>query len=387
MGMKGQTQLALLAVAVTAAFSGERPSLRREGQFWVEEQKGSERIAARSAIRIKTVGSVSIQGVAGDEFAYTVIKRVKARNEMEARRLLTEYSVRSSRVGEQTFLTVQGGNEMPDVQVTAPQNISELMIETRAGAIDASQFEGTVHAITGAGRVALDQIGGKVVARTAGGELVLGKIGGAVRCVSGGGPIRADVIRGEAYFETAGGDIIVQRVDGPVHCSTAGGGIHIAQAGNIVIADTLGGPIDVGYAKGMVTAKNSGGPIQVGSSTGAKCESVSGAIRLTSVGGSLQAATAVGSIIARFQTQPVAESFLSTGAGDITVWIPSNLRVTVMARNSSFGGSRRIVSDFAEINVKPAGSATLAQGNLNGGGPLVRISGTAGVIYIRREEK
>ena len=159
------------------------------------------------------------------------------------------------------------------------------------------------------------------------------------------------------------------------------------QAGNVVIADTAGGPIDVGYAKGMVTAKNSGGPIQVGSASGARCESANGAIHLTSVGGSLKASTAMGSIIARFQTQPVAESFLSTGAGDITVWIPSNLKITLRARNASYGGPRRIVSDFPDITVKVAGVATVAEGSLNGGGPLVRIAGTGGMIYIRREEK
>ena len=95
----------------------------------------------------------------------------------------------------------------------------------------------------------------------------------------------------------------------------------------------------------------------------------------------------MGSIIARFQTQPVAESFLSTGAGDITVWIPSNLKITLRARNASYGGPRRIVSDFADITVKLAGTATVAEGALNGGGPLVRIAGTGGMIYIRREEK
>jgi hypothetical protein len=48
---------------------------------------------------------------------------------------------------------------------------------------------------------------------------------------------------------------------------------------------------------------------------------------------------------------------------------------------------RRIVSDFPDFTVKLAGAATIAEGVLNGGGPLVRIAGTGGTIYIRREEK
>jgi DUF4097 and DUF4098 domain-containing protein YvlB len=371
---------------MAAAAIGGESQLRREGSFWVEVEKGSEHVSPGSNIRVSTIGDVTVKGVGGPELSYVLVKRVRAVSEAEARRLLKAYRVRTMRRDGFTYLVVNGGQEMPDLEVSAPRNSSQVVIETRGGTVDASQFEGTLKAETGAGRVNLDQIAGDVVAKTAGGDVSLGKMGGDVRCVSGGGRIHAGTIHGEAFFETAGGDITVQQVDGPVRCSTAAGAVRIVQAGNLVIADTAGGPIDVGYAKGTVTAKNSGGPIQVGSATGATCESAGGAIQLTSVGGSLKASTAVGSIIARFQTQPVADSFLSTGAGDITVWIPSNLKVTVRAQNASYGGRRRIVSEFGAINVKPVGTATLAEGNLNGGGPLVRIAGTGGMIYIRRSE-
>src|SRR5882724_3403475 len=384
MGRK-EIQLGLLALATAAAFAGES-HLRREGAFWVEVEKGSEQVATRGNIQISTVGGVSIKGAPGNQLSYTVVKRVKARNEAQARRLLSAYSIRLSRQGEVTSLVVQGG-WMADLEVMAPQDSILVRVKTAGGTVDAANFAGEIKAETGGGRINIDQVVGDVSAKTAGGDVTLGKIGGDVRCVSGGGTIRADNIRGEAVFATGGGDIHVQQVDGPVHCSTNGGGIRVVQAGDIVIADTAGGPIDVGYAKGMVTAKNSGGPIQVGSASGARCESANGAIHLTSVGGSLKASTAMGSIIARFQTQPVAESFLSTGAGDITVWIPSNLKITLRAQNASYGGPRRIVSDFPDITVKLAGAATIAEGALNGGGPLVRIAGTGGTIYIRREEK
>jgi DUF4097 and DUF4098 domain-containing protein YvlB len=384
MGRK-KIQLGLIALATAAAFAGES-HLRREGAFWIEVEKGSEQIAARGNIQISTVGGVSIKGAPGNQLSYFVVKRVKARNEAQARRLLSAYSVRLSRQGEATSLVVQGG-WMAELEVIAPQDSSLVVVKTAGGTVDAVNFAGEIKAETGGGRINIDQVAGDVSAKTAGGDVTFGKIGGDVRCVSGGGTIRADSIRGEAALATGGGDIHVQQVDGPVHCSTNGGGIRVVQAGNVVIADTAGGPIDVGYAKGMVTAKNSGGPIQVGSASGARCESANGAIHLTSVGGSLKASTAMGSIIARFQTQPVADSFLSTGAGDITVWIPSNLKITLRAQNASYGGPRRIVSDFPGITVKLAGTGTVAEGALNGGGPLVRIAGTGGTIYIRREEK
>lgn len=386
--MKQGTTLPLLAISMAAAALAGEPHVRREGAFWVEVVQATETLPAGAKLRVTTVGAVTVKGAPGNELSYTLTKRVKARNEGEARQLLESLLLRTARRGMVTVLSVQSVAGLDaDLEVTAPQKSREIVIETLGGAVEASQFDGAIHAQTGGGRVSLDQISGAVVAKTAGGDIVLGRMGGSVRCVSGGGVIRADRIRGEAFFETAGGDITVQEVDGPIRCSTNGGGIHIAQAGNLVIADTAGGPIEVGDAKGMVTAKNSGGPIQVGSASEARCESAGGAIRLTSISGSLKATTAVGSIIARFQSQPVAESFLSTGAGDITLWIPSNLKVTVMARNATYGGARRIVSDFPAIAVKSAGAAVIAEGTLNGGGPLVRISGSGGTIFIRRQEK
>ncbi len=385
--MNASAKLGLIAFVAMAAFSGE-PGLRRVGLYWEQAIKGYEPVAPHGNIRISTTGGVAIQGVAGDQLSFEVVKRVKAGNEDQARRLLESIRVHVTHKGQWTYLVVQGGSEAADLKLTAPQNAGKVVIETRAGSIDATQFAGAVEAQTGGGRLALDQIGSDLVARTAGGDVTLGKIGGNCRCVSGAGYIHAEAIHGQAFFETGGGDIVVQRVDGPVRCSTNGGGIHIIQAGNLVIADTAGGPIDVGYAKGMVTANNAaGGPIQVGSALGARCESAGGGIKLTSAGGSLNASTAVGSIIARFESQPGDDSFLSTSAGDITVWIPSNLKVTVRAQNGSYGGPLRILSEFSEIPVKSVGFATIAEGALNGGGPLVRLAGTGGMIYIRREPK
>lgn len=385
--MRKGAQLGLVAAVAVVAYAGE-PGLHRDGPFWVQVEKGSEPVAPHGNIRISTVGAVTIRGSAAGELSFELVKRAKVRDENEAWRQLSGYRIKTYHQGPWTYLLVQGGSEMADLKLSAPENAGEVVIETRAGSVDATQFDGRVKIESGGGRLSLDQMGSDVVAKTAGGDIVLGKIGGNCHCVSGAGAIRAESIHGEAFLETGAGDITVHEVDGPARCSTNGGGIHITQAGNIVIADTAGGVIDVDYAKGMVTANNAaGGPIQVWSALGARCQSAGGGIKLTSDGGSLNASTAVGSIIARFQSQPVADSFLSTSAGDITVWVPSNLRITIRAQNASYGGPRRIVSDFPDVPVKAVGFATIAEGALNGGGPLLRIAGTGGMIYIRREQK
>lgn len=385
--MRKGAQLGLVAAVAVIAYAGE-PDLHRDGPFWVQVEKGSAPLAPHGNIRIRTVGAVTIRGSAANGLSFELAKRAKVRDEAEARRQLASYRLMTYQQGQWTYLVVQGGSEMADLKLSAPENAGQVVIETRAGSVDAADFAGLVKIESGGGRLSLDQMGADVVAKTAGGDIVLGKIGGNCHCVSGAGAIRAESIHGQAFLETGAGDITVHQVDGAARCSTNGGGIHITQAGNIVIADTAGGVIDVDYAKGMVTANNtSGGPIQVWSALGAKCESGGGGIKLTSDGGSLNASTAVGSIMARFQSQPAADSFLSTSAGDITVWIPSNLRITIRAQNASYGGPRRIISDFPDVPVKAVGFATIAEGALNGGGPLLRIAGTGGMIYIRREQK
>ena len=100
-----------------------------------------------------------------------------------------------------------------------------------------------------------------------------------------------------------------------------------------------------------------------------QCESAAGGIRLQNVSGSLQASTNLGSIIAALlANRPFMDSFLTTGSGDITVFIPSNLAVTIRAESQAADSLRRIVSDFPGIAVRMQGSAVVAEGPINGGG-------------------
>ena len=78
-----------------------------------------------------------------------------------------------------------------------------------------------------------------------------------------------------------------------------------------------------------------------------------------------------------------AEGALATGNGDITVTIPSNLGVTIRAENDMADTIRRIVSEFPGIPVRMRGTRVVAEGAVNGGGPVLRISDTGGTIFIK----
>ena len=383
---------AVLAIAAAPlALSAWEETLTREGPFWVQKVTGTEPAGAPvTRLRVSTRGRVSVTGSQrDDQVRYIFIRKVKAGTEDEARRLLGRLVVKSFRQADLCTVAVAHSGDAPgsaDLQVTAPSGLRDIVIETFGGVVEASGLDGSVQAHSGGGRLRMDRIGGHVVAKTAGGEVALGTIGGSVRCISAGGPIRADLIKGEARLETAGGDITVREVGGPFYGSTAGGGIQIGKAGSTVVVNTVGGVIDVGGAAGSVTAESQGGPIHVGAARGVKCETGGGAIRLTNVSGALHASTAVGNIIARLlNADGWSDSFLGTSGGDITVFLPSNLGVTIRAQNEAATGTNRIVSDFPGVRVRKEGPLVMAEGAINGGGPLLRLSSAGGTIYIRRQ--
>jgi hypothetical protein len=106
----------------------------------------------------------------------------------------------------------------------------------------------------------------------------------------------------------------------------------------------------------------------------------------------LQVQTAVGSILAELfpGAHFVDASSLVAGSGDITVLIPSNLSLSVLARNDS-GANPRIVSDFSELRVKPliarpAYQGVTYQGAINGGGPLLSLSTASGIIWVKKSK-
>src|ERR1022692_4064272 len=136
-----------------------------------------------------------------------------------------------------------------------------------------------------------------------------------------------------------------------------------------VQAETGGGAVAADRIKGNIVVRTAGGDITLGS--------VGGNGNCTTAGGRLTAGLLAG--------KPMSDSFLSTGGGDITVIIPSNLGVTIRAQNELAGNIRRIVSDFPGISVRVEGGQVVAEGPVNGGGPILRISGTGGTIFIKRQ--
>jgi hypothetical protein len=365
-----------------------RTSSNRDGENWTENVNGVVSVAPGGRLEIRTRGAVIVEGDSGTTVRYNLLKRVQAGNTDDARKRFMQYRVRAAeRAGATVIEVVHSGEngQSAELTVLVPKTLKNVTIETHGGAVTATDLDGIVRAETGGGPMKLDRIGGALSALTAGGEIELGTVLGSIQCKSAGGSIQGTSVGGDAEIETAGGDIAVDRVGGSVRAITAGGGVRIGKAGGTVSASTAGGAIDVGQAGGAVTAKNSGGPIQIGGAEGVKCETAGGSIHLNKVSGSLVAWTGAGNVVANLASgRSTLASSLTTGGGDITVYIPAGAAITIRAENGTSGNVRTIVSEFPGLEIRTVGRMAVADGKLHGGGPLLKLTSTGGTIYIKR---
>lgn len=399
----------LAAVALQAGEPQRRPQARtrtheqvvaepgtisRQGKFWVEEVSGTAPAAAR--IKVESAeGNIEVRGAAQPEISYRIVKRVSAGSQEVARRVFAEYPVRVRRAGYQVHLSVASdgdGGIHADYQVTVPKGSTVVELETRAGAINVTDVDGTVHAATAGGAIDMDRIGGAVEAQTAGGGITLGTIGGRLRAQTAGGSIRLTAGGGDAYLATAGGNIDVGKVERSLRTETAGGNITIGRAGGDVTAETAGGNLTIGEA-GRVSAVTAGGSIQVDNARAVlRAQTAAGSIRLIKCFGPLRAETAAGSISAAILAERAAwgASELETRMGDIVVYLPENLGINVVAIIEMASGHHRITSDFPlHIRSSAQGSGRneiLGEASINGGGAPLRLRTTSGNIEIRKNK-
>jgi hypothetical protein len=118
-------------------------------------------------------------------------------------------------------------------------------------------------------------------------------------------------------------------------------------------------------------------------------ETAGGSIDLLKIEGAVHASTAAGRILAELNgnKKTFGPSQLETSLGDIFVYLPDNLPLTIDAAIDSAAG-RKIHSDFP-LDIQGgkeelAPSTIRGHGALNGGGDVLRIRTVAGNIEIRK---
>jgi DUF4097 and DUF4098 domain-containing protein YvlB len=369
--------MALLPAAVCA-----QPWLTREGDLWV--RTFHETADARPRLRINAHGPVTLEANVSGNFVFTVKVSVRARTREQAASVLAKASLGVELGNGWLVVTTPGGSAMASVAMRAPR-LQEATVSSSDGAVEVYGIDGPLAVETGADLVRADRIHGDCTLSTGGGEIRVGQVDGGLHCSTGAGSITVRSARGEVVLRTNGGDIEALQVGGAARAETGGGTVHLGVVNGDVTAINGGGPIVVDQASGIVTTRNMAGPVRVGAAGGIRCDSANGGIQLGNITGPMHVSTSMGSIVANLLGSKLAASYLATGNGDITVMIPSNLSVTISAENQMADSVRRILSDFREIQPRVRGTHLEAEGRINGGGPLLQISASAGTIFLKRQ--
>ena len=353
----------------------QQPRVYREGGNWTQEITGT--LAPARNLRVKVdVGSVRVEG-GSQNISYVIRTHAYTSSEEKARQEFDSYKVSAYLRGDTAWVVAdwQGGHPnrfSGEFVINVPRAMDAVKVETDGGTVTVSGVSGRVDSQSGGGSIRLDDIGGVINAETGGGSIEVGSAGSDVNLHTGGGSIKVQSAKGKINAESGGGSIHLEKSDGRVRVSTGGGNIELGDISGPVEMETGGGSIRLSSAKGPVRAESGGGSIELNGVPSARAE------------------TGAGTITAKFVAAggDHSDSHLETSAGDIIVYLAPDVRLSIRASIEVANG-HAIHSDFSDIRVTAEGGdygpkTYTAEGNLNGGGPVLKVRTTTGDISFRR---
>jgi DUF4097 and DUF4098 domain-containing protein YvlB len=381
-----------MAALASLAFCQET-RVYREGSNWVQEMTGD--LGAAKNLRVKlAAGSVHMQGGAQDRITYVIHRKAYTSSEQEARREFESYRVSASVKGDTAWIVAEAGDRdrkcADDFVINVPRSLDSAKIDTGGGSVNAAGIAGRVDIGSGGGNLRLDDIGGVLSAETGGGTIDVGKVGGNVSLHTGGGNIKIASANGEIKAESGGGSVVVLSGLRGAVLQTGAGSIHVDKCSGHVKATTGGGSVELGDIGGPAEIETGAGSIRLASANGrVQAETGGGSIQLDGAT-SVQAETSAGGIVVKLLSSAGVrrDSTLETSAGDITVYLANDLPISIRAEIEIANG-HTIRSDFSDIHVSSEGSSwgpktVTAEGQLNGGGPVLKVRTNSGNVNFRR---
>lgn len=385
----------LVLCLAAAPLRGQEARYFDEGRQLVHELSGSI-VADDVRVRVETdIGSVRIVGSSGREVSYRIRVRAMGDDTPEARRLIDTLGVSAIREGDRILFSGRAyapellNRLAADFELTLPRATPSLEVLTGVGDVGVDGIEGEVTIITHGGRVSAADVDGPLQVETRGGDIEVGRVRGDVRLVTGGGEVHLDTATGDLEARTSGGDVRIGHVGGRVNAETGGGSVRIERASGNVTAGTSGGNIDLGRILGEISAASAGGSIRVVSARrGVSCETAAGLIDLGEVLGPVHAITSAGNIHVRLiGREAFAESNLRSLLGDVFVSLPDSFPVTIRALVDAPVGAG-IESEFPLAITRELEELgrpiAIGEGEIGGGGSLLKIQTLGGNIVIRR---
>jgi Putative adhesin len=339
------------------------------------------------------LGNIVIHTQNSGKVDYTVHLEADA-SQKDAKELLKSFSITAHETPEGVYFRGQtsrqsSGRLWVTVTVNVPKSYS-LELSTGGGNIDSDDVDGTETVLTSGGNIKAGSVSGKARLVTGGGHITVKNVAGGLFANTGGGHITTGAVSSGATLHTSGGHIRMASVDGLAKLSTGGGNVTVEHSGSELNAETTGGQIEVGETTGLVRAKTGGGGIRVVRVSGpTDLETVGGSIYLTQVDSAVKASTGAGLITAWF-VAPVkspSQCQLQSNDGDIVVYIPRQLPVTIDAQVQSGDEHRVIVDPAFQLKMSydagsNGGHSVRAEGPLNGGGEILHLRTVAGNIRV-----
>lgn len=382
-----------LLVTLSSLGLGEQARVYRDGSAWVQELTGE--LGSAKNLRVKlSAGSARIQGGSQAGITYVIHRRTYRSSEQEARREFESNRINTSVKGDTAWIVAEsrGSKESKcadDFVINVPRGLDSAKIETGGGNVNATGIGGRVEISSGGGNLHVDDIGGDAVAQTGGGTIEVGSVAGDVNLETGGGNIKIASVKGEIKAQSGGGSVVVlSGLQGAV-LETGGGSIRVEKCSGAVKATTGGGSVDLGEIGGSAQIETGAGSIRLASAKGrVQAQTGGGSIQLDGAA-SVQAETAAGGIVVKLlsSTGGRNNSTLETSAGDITVYLANDLAISIRAEIEIANG-HTIRSDFSDIHIASEGGpwekTVTAEGQLNGGGPVLKVRTNSGNVSFRR---
>lgn len=280
---------------------------------------------------------------------------------------------------EQTGKTIKlefKGKESDDfyIELSIPMYL-DVDLSTGGGNIKIDgNISGKIVIATGGGNIKMDDAGERLSVSTAGGNISVGNVSGSSEIASGGGSISIGNLKSNTSVSTAGGNVSIGNIESSAEVSTAGGNISVGKISGDAELSTAGGNIILEGATGKVEVNTAGGNIN-----------------LKNISGSIEANTAGGNIYAELNPTDKSNSEFNTASGDITLKIPVEAKVSIVASvyvNSKLTESEKdnlIRSDFEAVKVDLQKNNLIKKYVLNGGGAVIELNSGSGKIKINKK--
>ncbi len=185
-------------------------------------------------------------------------------------------------------------------------------------------------------------------------------------------------------IQSSNGSIRIEDIEGPVHLATSNGSIKMRKVLGRIEARTSNASIEMDDVDGDATLRTSNGSIRVDRTRGGieahtSNSSIHVASAKTKAGEPLVFDSSNGSLDLAFADLANNEIRASTSNSSITLRIPATTKAQLRATTSNSS-----ITSELDVMARGAISKNSLEGDLNGGGPLIRLSSSNGHIRLLR---